>query len=248
MNDIATLETTSAVAVSAPVDPYADAVLAAYNNPSIDVSKLDKLIELSERNRSRAAQAAFEEAFAAMQPDLPVIAETGGIRDRNGAVQSTYAKWADVNEAISPVLKAHGFALRFRSEQVAGYVTITGILSARGHSETTAITLPLDTSGSKNNVQSVGSTISYGKRYTAGLLLNLTSRADVDNDKDGASEADTISVEDLGALESLIVKAKADRSQFLTFLKSEDLAKLPAANVKKAFDALNAKIKKDAAK
>jgi hypothetical protein len=36
-----------------------------------------------------------------------------------------------------------------------------------GHSEETTMTLPLDTSGSKNNVQAVGSSTSYGKRYTA---------------------------------------------------------------------------------
>ncbi|HET9820175.1 MAG TPA: ERF family protein, partial [Rhodanobacteraceae bacterium] len=50
-----------------------------------------------------------------------------------------------------------------------------------GHREETSITLPADTSGSKNAVQAVASSTSYGKRYTAGALLNLTSHGEDDD-------------------------------------------------------------------
>ena len=40
--------------------------------------------------------------------------------------------------------------------------------------------LPLDTSGSKNGVQAVGSTVSYGKRYAICALLNISTGDDTD--------------------------------------------------------------------
>jgi hypothetical protein len=38
-----------------------------------------------------------------------------------------------------------------------------------------------DASGNKNAVQALGSAISYGKRYTASALLNLTSHGEDDD-------------------------------------------------------------------
>ncbi|MNE66080.1 ERF superfamily protein [compost metagenome] len=54
-----------------------------------------------------------------------------------------------------------------------------------GHRETTSILLPADATGSKNAVQAVASSVSYGKRYTAGALLNFTTTGE-DDDGQGA--------------------------------------------------------------
>jgi hypothetical protein len=118
-----------------------------------------------------------------------VIDERGGIKNTAGTVQSTYAKWEDINDAIRPVLHEHGFALSFRVKRVENAISVTGILSHEdGHSEETTLELPSDTSGSKNAVQAVGSSLSYGKRYTAMALLNITSRAPMDRDDDGLAD------------------------------------------------------------
>lgn len=155
----------------------------AASDPATDVDKLERLMGLYERIRAGTARAAYTEALAAMQPNLPVIQERGGILDKNRNVQSTYALWEDINEAIKPVLAAHGFAISFRTGQGPdGRVLVTGVLSHRdGHSEETTLVLPIDSSGSKNAVQAVGSSTSYGKRYTASALLNLTSRGEDDD-------------------------------------------------------------------
>ncbi|WP_122221652.1 phosphoadenosine phosphosulfate reductase family protein [Pseudomonas syringae group genomosp. 3] len=47
--------------------------------------------------------------------------------------------------------------------------------------EATSIVLPVDATGSKNGVQAVASSVSYGKRYTAGLLLNITTTGEDDD-------------------------------------------------------------------
>lgn len=162
-----------------------DVISRAASDPNTDVEKLERLLGMYERITAQQAKAAYTAALAQMQPKLPVIDERGGIKDRAGKVQSTYAKWEDINDAIRPVLQAHGFALSFRVTTTPK-VAVTGVLAhCDGHSEETTMELPVDGSGSKNDVQAVGSSFSYGKRYTAIALLNITSRAPQDRDDDG---------------------------------------------------------------
>jgi hypothetical protein len=153
-------------------------------DPNVPVDKLERLVSLQERVMAKNAEAEFHAALSEMQAELPTIGERGGIKDRAGNVQSSYALWEDVNRAILPILKKHGFSLTFRQESKENAICVTGVLAHRnGHSERTSITLPADTSGSKNAVQAVGSSVSYGKRYTAGMLLNLTSCGEDDDGK-----------------------------------------------------------------
>lgn len=159
----------------------------AATNPAIDVDKLERLLLMQERIVERDAKAAFSSAMANLAPALPVIDENGAIKNNAGQVQSTYAEWEDINDAIRPLLQEHGFMLFFKPGVAAdGKVTVTGVLRHReGHDEEATVTLPHDASGSKNGVQAVGSSLSYGKRYAAISLLNITSRARRDRDDDG---------------------------------------------------------------
>lgn len=160
----------------------------AASNPDMDINKLERIIALREQMLARQAVADFNAALSDMQDELPAIAERGAAKV-NGQVRYTFALWEDINTAIKPVLKAHGFALSFRTDFTEG-VSVTGVLSHRsGHSEQTTIKLPADASGSKNAVQAVASSVSYGKRYAAGALLNLTSHGE---DDDAYSAADPV--------------------------------------------------------
>lgn len=174
-------------------------------DPSVDVEKLQRLMDLQERAHKRDAEAAFNSDLAQLQAKLPTIAERGAIKDRSGGVQSRYALWEDVNKAILPILRDHGFSLTFRQEQTDKGICVTGVLSHRlGHSERTSITLPADTSGSKNAVQAVGSSVSYGKRYTAGMLLNLISGdMEADDDATAAGAQDFMSDDHAATVEAL---------------------------------------------
>lgn len=212
----------------------------AARDPSVDIDKLQRLMDMQERIMERNATAAYAAALASMQPELPVIVERGKIDIGRGKPQS-YALWEDINETIKPVLAKHGFALSFRTGQEDGKIVVTGILSHRdGHSERTTMLLPVDTSGSKNAVQAVGSSTSYGKRYTAAALLNLTSRGEDDDGKAAGAKA-AISDEQIGTLTELIESVGADRAKFLRFFKVEQLAELPAKRFQEAVNMLNAK-------
>lgn len=173
-------------------------------NPAVDIDKMERLFEMHRQAQAGQARAAFDVAMSAMQPHLPIIEERGEIKNNAGKTQSTYALWEDINEALRPILAEFGFALSFRVKTETGKVSVTGILAGHGHREETTIDLPVDGSGSKNGVQAVGSSTSYGQRYTAKLLLNLTSRgADDDGQNASKSAATERAMADINSCEGL---------------------------------------------
>lgn len=176
----------------------------AARDPNVDVDKMERLMAMMERVEARNAEAAFATDLAEMQDALPSIGERG-----NAAGRYTYALWEDINAAIKPVLKRYGFAISFRTDFTDG-IAVTGVLSHKsGHKIETTIKLPSDASGNKNAVQAVASSVSYGKRYTASALLNLTSHGEDDDAFAAAQDYDITSWRD--AIDGATDKAELDR-------------------------------------
>ncbi|MGJ7462302.1 ERF family protein [Halomonas sp. MA07-2] len=145
-------------------------------NPQVDIDKMERLLQMQERVLDRQALMAYSAAMAAMQTELPSIAERG--QGNNGA----YATLEDIVDTVRPIMQKHGFAVSFRIQTQERGIQITGVLMHQeGHREETSMLLPADTSGSKNAVQAFGSSTSYGKRYVLCALLNITTRGQDDN-------------------------------------------------------------------
>lgn len=217
-----------------------DVIGRAAADPNTDVDKLERLLGMYERITAQGAKAAYTAALAQLQPRLPVIDEKGKTD------KTTYAKWEDINDAIRPLLHDHGFALTFRVARRDATVAVTGVLShSDGHSEETTLELPVDTSGSKNAVQAVGSSVSYGKRYTAIALLNITSRVGGDRDDDGrrADPNFYVSQDQRDELQALMEEVGADRQGFFRYMGVTSLTDIPAKQYQKALQALQAKRK-----
>ena len=241
-------DNTMEIAVTAPRELAAQSgsanvmamIAGAASDPTFNVDKLERLLALHEQMRARESREAYMAALAAVQAELPPIPERGKIAI-GAKVQSTYALWEDVNDIIKPILMRHGLALSFRTAVTDGKVIITGVLShSAGHAEETSLALPSDTSGSKNAVQAVGSSVSYGKRYTAGALLNLTSRGEDDDGRAAAGNA-PISPEQLQALQALIEQTGADVEKFCRYMSVASLADIRAGEFDKAESALKMK-------
>ena len=221
--------------VEADAGNLMEVISRAASDPNTDVDKLERLMGLYERITAKSAETAFSEAFAAMQIELPEIPERGT------AHNSTYALWEDINDLIKPILSEHGFGLSFRVNHRDDKIAITAVLTHKtGHSEQTTMEVPADHSGSKNAVQAIGSSTSYGKRYAAQALLNLTSRGeDDDGAKGGAGQV--ISEDQLLDLRALVEEVKADEAKFCAYFRVDALASLPANKYDAAVKALQAK-------
>lgn len=209
-------------------------IARAAADPACDLDKMERLLAMHERMTARQAQAEFADALASMQAELPSIGERG-----DAAGRYKFALWEDINQAIKPFLHKHGFALTFRTDTKDG-VTVTGVLSHRnGHREETSITLPADPSGNKNAVQAVASSVSYGKRYTAGALLNLTSHGEDDDAFAAVSDYDPS--EWLDAIAG--ASDKTELAKIAADLKGKDIPPAPMKKIRAAWAAKAKEVK-----
>lgn len=239
------------VVAAEPVNLLA-AIIRAASNPAVDVDKMERLMAMQERLEARQAKAAYTQAMVAMKPLLPVIERNGKItihekgKEKTEAhvIQSTpYALWEDIDEAITPILHDHGFALTFRTGSAPdGKVTVTGMLDhVDGHGADTTITLPLDTSGSKNNVQGVGSALSYGKRYSAMMLLNIRTKG-LDDDGKRAGDPEPLNDEKIAKIFDLLKRTDSDQEKFCKFMGVSIIADIPRKEYPRALESLHTKL------
>lgn len=232
MSHVARVETQSQqTAIAAESVTVLQIIQQVAMSPNADIDKMERLMVMHQNIQALQAKQHYDEALAAMQEELPVIGERGGIKDKYGRVQSTYALWEDINEMIKPVLARHGFALSFRTPRNERGIEVEGVLSHRaGHRETTSLVLPADSSGSKNSVQAVASSVSYGKRYTAGALLNFTTTGE---DDDGSGAVVTPRVTSVQAAQ---LAALLDRCSDKAKNAFKNMHGTPSAVEKAAFD------------
>lgn len=223
-------------------------MVALAQSKDFDAEKFKVMAEFQQNMVAQQSKLDFNADFHAMQAELPSIAQDGKIviRDKNDksanprVIQSTpYATFPNIMKVVKPILQVHNFTLNYTiATEPDGKPTVTGILySTRGsHSQTSTMTLPMDTTGSKNNVQGVGSAVAYAKRYIAIGLLNLISHAPEDKDDDGAGAGDAgmapIDGRQFTALNDKIEEVKADKRKFCDHFGISGIAKLP----QKSFD------------
>lgn len=170
-------------------------IAEAASNPAVNPDNMRALLDMQKEIAAEERRQAFDAAFIALQADLPVIDKDGKIEirkkdergERAGALQQAtpYATFEAIMDAIQPLLTKHGFGLSFETKSLNDRLLVIGHLIGHGHERSTEFPLPAETSGSKNNVQGWGSSMSYGKRYCTIALLNIRSRAPQDRDADG---------------------------------------------------------------
>ncbi len=226
--------------VTEPAPTNMLAVIArAAADPAVVPEKMRALLDMQKEIMAEEARLAFSAAYLEMQNELPTINAKGRIEirekvggERTGKIQQStpYATFNEIHRVTKPVLKKHGFTLSFATDQSpdGSRLIVRGFLDhIKGHQRTTLLALPLETSGSKNNVQGYGSSMSYGKRYAAIALLNLVTEALEDRDDDGVASGKTdlesvqpgerkgLTVEQSAALVALINSSGAGLERFL---------------------------------
>jgi len=207
-------------------------------DPRMDVAKMERLLEMHRQVTEDQRRVAFAAAMARLQAILPQITKEGRIVV-SGTERSRYARIEDIDVAIRPLLAAEGFSLAFDTEaQDAGLLISCKLSHAAGHTETRSLRLPVDMQGAKSGVQSVGSTVSYGRRYLIKMLLNLIERSE---DDDGMGGSAPITDAQAADLEAMLEEVKADKGKFLVFMGVGDVKDILAKDMKKATNALETK-------
>ena len=181
----------------------------AVTNPEVDVAKMQQLLDMQMAIMAKEAEQAYFRDFPAMQAEFPSVKKEGQTQ------QSTYATFDDMNDATREARAKYGFSISFVPETGDGFLKIKGTISHReGHQESTELTLPFDTSGNKNDVQAIGSSLKYGMRYCMMALLSISTHDG--DDKDGVIDT-FVSEGEAETLREYCLQHQLDAAKFYQF-------------------------------
>jgi len=180
MNAVVEIER-NALAVPAPAGPLAAAIQAIHAGMTIE--QMQGLMGLQKEWEANEARKAYVVAMAEFKRHPPEIFKRKQVSFNETSYM--HATLGDVTTAIVNGLAEHGISHRWDTKQEGAKITVTCILThSLGHSESTSLEGAPDSSGKKNGIQQVASTVTYLQRYT---LLGASGLATKDvEDDDGA--------------------------------------------------------------
>ena len=208
-----------------------------------DLDKMEKLMALHERWQANEAKKAYVVAMGAFKADPPTIykEKTVSFETTKGTTTYTHALLENAAELIGSALTKHGLSFHWNCDQLeGGIVKVTCVIThVQGHSESVPLQAGLDQSGGKNNIQALGSTITYLQRYT---LFAATGMAAKGVDDDGAkTNAEYITEGQVADLNALLDEVGADKVKFRAHFKIDKIEELPAKAYKQAVALTEAK-------
>ena len=200
-------------------------------DPRADVEKLERMMAMYERLKAKEAELAYNAAKGRILKKLArikivknrsVLYEVEKGRPQKGIYEAfKYAPLEEIDKHLRPLLAEEDMDLSYSDKpREDGGILIRGRLKhlPGGHYEDSFMPAPLDTSGGKSNVQAVGSTNSFLRRYVACNIFNIVVVGDDDDGTGGTiDEAQTKIILDL------LKKAKGG-PKFLKYLKAQSVA------------------------
>lgn len=212
-----------------------------------DISTVEKLIALQERMEATEARKAYDAAMTAFKANPPEVMKNRHVcfETQKGKTEYKHATLDNVCNVIGPALASNGISHRWETENLdQGIIRVTCILThAMGHMTRTPLQSTPDTSGSKNHVQALGSTVTYLQRYT---LLAAAGIAVQGQDDDGAQgEKDhPITADQVMQLQDGLSETGGDIAAFCKHMRVDALAEITMSGFGRASAAIDAKRKK----
>lgn len=167
-------------------DIYMPLIQMAFEK-DLDIVKLEKLMEFQDKREAKEAEKSFYSSLSVFQSKCPIIEKKGETYNK-----TAYAKYEDISIAIKPILAQTSLGYRFEQEQdyQNKLIKVTCIVSHKdGFFKETSMSAPADTSGNKNFIQAIGSTITYLKRYTLLSALGIAvGGEDIDGENFNAND------------------------------------------------------------
>jgi hypothetical protein len=146
-----------------------------------NIEELEKLMALAERHDANEARKAFNVAKAAFNAENITITKD----KENKQFGSMYTTIGNLVNTVRPFLGKHGLAADWTFSQTNGIEVTCTLSHERGHSECVTLKVPPDTSGAKNPIQQIKSSITYARAATFEAVCGLASTDDANADDDG---------------------------------------------------------------
>lgn len=231
----------------------------AASDPAVDIDKMDRLLQMREREEKRVAEGEFNAAMTAAQVAMGRIKTN---KD-NSQTHSRYADYAALDRVLRPIYTAHGFALSFNTADGApeGMARVVAHVSRGAYTRDYHVDMPTDGKGAKGNdvmtkTHATGAAMTYGMRYLLKMIFNVAIGED---DTDGNLPGDALTDEQAEELKKMIddlaftvdgpnADYAAWLGPFLGHMKVGALAEIPAKSFGKAKAAILATKKQRTAK
>jgi len=196
---------------------------------------LKQMMDLRDREEAKQARRAFDAAISKAKARMTPV-----IKNATGHNNKRYADFSAVSRMVDPILSDYGLSYRFKTTQ-NDKITVTCVLSHEdGHSEETTLSAPSDTTGNKNAIQAIGSTITYLSRYSLMASLGLSASEDDDGRSAGAN-TDTISQDQVKFILNLLEETNSDVQRFCEMGKIEAIPDMLSKEFDGAVRLLNQK-------
>lgn len=230
--EVASVGETSSARVDQPDEPMS-LVQMALERGVEDVEVIERLVALQERVEERNAEKAMARALAKFQAECPAIPRvaTADVRKNGQKVYDyTFAPYDQIVRVIREPLANNGLSYRHDVKVESGQVTVTCTLQHDdGATRTSTFEGPTDTSGGKNPLQAVGSSQSYGKRYTVTNVLGLATEEDDDGKGAHRQEVQTLDDEQIAAVDALLdeITVPGAKGKMLRWVGVNSVADIP---------------------
>jgi hypothetical protein len=226
------------------VEDRAMNMIAAAVADGRSVEEIGRLIEFKERLEQDQARKAYNRAMAEFQALCPAIPKTGRATistKSGGRYEYSFPQLDVIMEIVRPHLASCGLSVTFSDFVLEdGHIALSCLIRhSEGHIESHPIRMPIDRGANVNDMQKVGISNSYARRYGVVNALNLVG-ADPDSDGNlpGTKEVETITDEQLITLRDWISSTGADENKMLDFFNLNDLEHLPARRYNEALNIL----------
>lgn len=150
------------------------------------IEQLRQLMDLRDRWEAAENKKAYVTAFAAFKKNMPDV-----VKDMlNKQYGSDYSSLANLVNTTNRALGEYGLHATWKPDTTTNVIAITCLVThVDGHSESVTISGPPDTSGTKNPLQAIKSTLTYLEGATFQAITGVVARsASKDDDGNGAGK------------------------------------------------------------
>lgn len=172
-------------------NPFLMVIERCVLDPNFSVEKLQALLKVQQEWDAIQAKKAFDEAKAKFSTFAIKVT-----RDKeNKQYDSRYTSLGNLVNTVTPYLAQCDLHARWEPDQTDG-IRMTCILRHKmGHEERAMMKVPIDTSGAKNPIQQIKSSMTYARNCTFEMVCGLASSSgpvNLDDDGNGAGTKEAV--------------------------------------------------------
>jgi hypothetical protein len=208
-------------------------------DPALPMERVNQAFDFYQRVRADEAQRAYYEAKAAFKAVAPSITKD----KENKQYGSTYASIGNVVNVANEALSKHGLDASWNYDQGDKIKVTCTLRHVLGHSESVSLLAPPDTSGQKNPLQQIKSTLTYLKLATFEAVTGIaTKEGNADDDGNASGKVkETITEKQVAELAKAMESANVEKQIILEHFKVSELSEMTPAQHTTAMNKLKAK-------